>query len=199
MLNETDDKVVIEEKNSSIKKESHGFLREVLNFVLLALLIVVPIRIFIAQPFIVSGASMDPTFKTGEYLIVDELSYRFNEPQRGDVIIFKYPKDKTKFFIKRIIGLPEEKISAVNGEVFVNNEKLDENYLIDKDFDDFASNLKSGEYFVMGDNRQESLDSRSWGPLPEDLIRGKAFLRLLPVTRVGVFPGAIEKVVVEKN
>ena len=141
MLNETDDKVVIEEKNSSIKKESHGFLREVLNFVLLALLIVVPIRIFIAQPFIVSGASMDPTFKTGEYLIVDELSYRFNEPQRGDVIIFKYPKDKTKFFIKRIIGLPEEKISAVNGEVFVNNEKLDENYLIDKDFDDFASNL----------------------------------------------------------
>src|SRR3989338_9340260 len=92
----------------------HSFFKEAwetVRFIFIALLIVIPIRLFIAQPFIVSGASMDPTFTDGQYLIVDEVSYRFNEPIRGDVIIFKYPKDPKKYFIKRIIGLPRHTVS----------------------------------------------------------------------------------------
>jgi signal peptidase I len=190
----------LEESNSG-NKVSHSFLKEIIHFALIALFVVLPIRIFIAQPFIVSGSSMDPTFENGEYLIIDEISYRFNEPERGDVVVFKYPKDKSKFFIKRIIGLPEEKVEIIDGEVYIesldsngnkNRLKLEEGYLEIKNTDNFSLKLNTQEYFVMGDNRSASFDSRSWGPLPEDLIRGKAFLRLLPINRVDVLPGSIK-------
>lgn len=172
-----------------------SFLSELFRFALITLFIVLPIRVYIAQPFIVSGSSMDPTFENGEYLIVDELTYRLEDPARGDVIIFRFPQDTSKFFIKRIIGLPGETVDLDGGTVTIINEAhpeglvLDENYLSHQTFSTMRVTLQDDEYFVMGDNRPASSDSRVWGPLPEELIIGRAFLRLLPVTRASVLPG----------
>ncbi len=174
---------------------SSVFLSELIRFVLIAVFVVLPIRVFIAQPFIVSGSSMDPTFKNGEYLIVDEISYRFEEPVRGDVVIFKYPNDPSKYFIKRIIGLPGETVSISGNSVQIKNETspdgitLDETYLSHLTLSRTDVTLADDEYFVMGDNRTASSDSRIWGPLPRDLIIGRAFVRLLPVTKIALFPG----------
>lgn len=178
------------------KKEN--FFKEIVKFTLIALAIVIPIRAYVAQPFIVSGASMDPTFATGQYLIVDQLSYHFEDPKRGEVIIFRYPRDTETFFIKRIIGLPGETISVDNGKVtIINTEKpdgflLDEAAYITKDHktsDTFTLTLGHDEYFVMGDNRPQSSDSRAWGPLEDKYIVGRPFARLLPLTKISVFPG----------
>ena len=191
------DMQTVEEKKDSTKKERHNFFKEVFKFALVALLIVVPIRVFIAQPFLVNGSSMSPAFETGDYLIIDEISYRFKNPERGDVIVLKYPIDPSKFFIKRIIGLPRETVRIENGKLFIsknNAEEIEilEDYVLNKSFGNFNLTLSDDEYFVMGDNRTASLDSRSWGPLQENLIRGKAFVRLLPITNIGIFPGSIE-------
>ena len=175
-----------------------NFFTDLIKFSLVALLIVVPIRLYIAQPFIVSGDSMVPTFHNGEYLIVDEVSYRFEEPARGDVIIFRYPKDPSKYFIKRIIGLPGDTVALANGTVTITNtENPDgfvehEPYLMDaqRTTERYTVALGEGEYFVLGDNRPASSDSRSWGVLPEDNIVGRAFLRLLPIAHAAVLPGA---------
>lgn len=179
------------------KKKNEGFISEILRFALIALVIVLPIRLFIAQPFIVSGASMETTFSTGEYLIVDQLTYHLEEPERGDVIIFRYPKDPSKFFIKRIIGMPGDSITIRDHEVTITNTEypdgvtLDENYVLDKKpFGDIDEILAEGEYFVMGDNRDASSDSRAWGVLQRDKIVGRAFLRLFPLTDIGIFPGS---------
>ncbi|MCC2630926.1 MAG: signal peptidase signal peptidase [Candidatus Paceibacter sp.] len=177
------------------KKES--FFVEIFKFTFIALLIVLPIRLFIAQPFIVSGASMDPTFETGQYLIVDQLSYNVGEPKRGQVVIFKYPKDETKYFIKRIIGLPGETVNVNGTSVTIKNRtypdgfKLDEPYvsLNNEKEDSLTITLKNNEYFVMGDNRRESFDSRSWGALPRSDIIGKPFVRLFPLDSISIFPG----------
>jgi signal peptidase I len=177
------------------KKDS--FFGEIIKFTLIALLIVLPIRLFIAQPFIVQGASMDPTFASNEYLIVDQLSYRVGEPHRGEVVIFKYPKDQTKFFIKRVIGLPGETVVLDGTSVTVKNTAhpdgfvLDEPYISDRNEkeESLTMTLKENQYFVLGDNRRQSFDSRSWGILPRDLIIGKPFVRLYPFDKLGVFPG----------
>lgn len=176
-----------------------GSFWELLKYATLALLIVIPIRLFIAQPFIVSGTSMVPTFDDGEYLIVDEISYRFNDPARGDVIIFRFPVDPTKFFIKRIIGLPGETVAIQGSRILVTNDEhpegiiLDEPYISHRSNNSMAVTLGDGEYFVMGDNRSGSSDSRAWGPLDEKYIVGRAFLRLLPIAHAGIFPGHLEK------
>lgn len=169
---------------------------DLIKFVLIAILIVLPIRMLIAQPFIVSGSSMFPTFKDNQYLIVDQISYRFEEPKRGDIVIFRYPLDPSKFFIKRVIGLPNEKVSIKNGMVTVVDENgevisLDEPYLdIERESKDSEEiSLKDDEYFVLGDNRIASSDSRSWGVLPRKNIIGKAFLRLLPTDSININPG----------
>lgn len=172
-----------------------SFIKEIAQFVFFAVIIVVPIRVFIAQPYIVSGASMDPTFQSGNYLIVDQLSYRFTEPERGEVIIFRYPVDPSKFFIKRVIGLPLETIRIENGDVAIVNETNPDGIHIEEPYKKEAFTatmtvtLKADEYFVMGDNRNESLDSRIWGPLPKDLIVGRALVRLFPFSETAVFPG----------
>lgn len=177
------------------EKKEHP-LTEIIRFSLIALLIVFPIRMFIAQPFIVSGASMMDTFHNGEYLIVDQVSYRFNEPSRGDVIIFRYPRDPSKFFIKRVIGLPGEKIAIEGNTVTITNGShpegavLDEPYIASMQPNTFLEeNLGEGEYFVMGDNRDQSSDSRMWGVLQEQNIIGRALLRLFPIGAAGVMPG----------
>lgn len=176
-----------------------SFFSELFKFALIALFIVLPFRIFVAQPFIVNGASMDPTFESGDYLIVDQLTYKFEEPERGSPVIFKYPKDRTKFFIKRIIGLPKETVIIRGEEITIKNDanpegfSIDEPYIEFKKSDDLTVNLNEGEYFVMGDNRLGSSDSRAWGPLPEDDIIGRPLLRLFPLNKIGVFPGYSEE------
>lgn len=171
-----------------------NFWKELLKLVIFALVIVIPFRLFIAQPFIVDGASMDPTFQDGEYLIVDELSYRFRGPERGEVLIFKYPKDPDKYFIKRIIGLPGERISIESGEVIIFNGEhpdgfaLVEPYVVLEKNENGDFSLKDGEYFVMGDNRRESADSRLWGAVPEENIVGRPIVRFIPPA---LFPGAM--------
>lgn len=166
---------------------------EIARFTILTLLIVIPIRTFIAQPFIVSGASMTPTFQDKEYLIIDELSYHLRDPKRGEVIVFRYPQDPSKHFIKRIVGLPGETITIKNNQVFVNSNtepvKINEPYVNVNFSNNLEVTLEENEYFVMGDNRPQSLDSRIWGPLPEDLITGRALLRLFPLSRLGLLPG----------
>ena len=170
-------------------------LREIVMFVLLAVLVVLPVRAFLAQPFIVDGESMHPTFENANYLIIDEISYRFKEPVRGDVIVFRYPGDPSAFYIKRIIGLPGETVSILRGEVSItrmNGETLTfpEPYVVSEDATyTLSTTLGEGEYFVLGDNRPKSSDSRIWGPLPREDIVGRAFLRLLPPSSISVFPG----------
>ena len=179
--------------HSSGHKHSH-FWKELLKLVLLALVIVVPFRLYVAQPFIVDGASMDPTFEDGEYLIVDELSYRFREPNRGEVLIFKYPKDPKKYFIKRVIGLPGEKVYINNGEVVIFNDEqpegfaLVEPYVVLEKSEDTSFDLGEDEYFVMGDNRLQSADSRLWGAVPKENIVGRPIVRFIPPA---LFPGAM--------
>ncbi len=172
---------------------------DLLKFAVIALAIVIPIRLWIAQPFVVSGESMFPTFDNGQYLIVDEISYILGTPHRGDVVVFRYPGDTKRFFIKRIIGLPNETISVKNNEVTIINKehpegfKLNEPYINEKNFEGSEYKTKNGEYFVMGDNRNRSSDSRYWGVLPKKLLIGKAFLRLLPVSEVSYLPGAYKQ------
>lgn len=179
-----------------MNESKDNFFIEVLKFSLITLIIVLPFRLYIAKPFIVNGASMYPTFNNGHYLIVDQVSYNFiEEPQRGEVIVFKYPKDTSRFFIKRIIGLPEETVIMENGKVKIINKEnpeglyLIENYLEKLSGDNLNIKLSDDEYFVMGDNRNNSSDSRSWGPLKKEKIIGRVFLRLLPFTKIDLFPG----------
>lgn len=182
-----------------MEPERKGPLEEVITFALIALAIVIPIRLWIAQPFIVHGGSMEPTFESGEYLIVDQLTYRFEAPKRGDVIIMRYPKDPAIFFIKRVIGLPEEtvEIAAKNVIIYPANGgapvTLDESFLDpSREQNAYATYaLGADEYFVMGDNRLESSDSRSWGALPAKDVVGRAIARLFPLNRVSIFPGFV--------
>lgn len=175
-----------------------NFFTELLKFALIAVIIVVPVRLYVAQPFIVSGASMKPTFESGEYLIVDELSYRVGDPQRLDVIIFRYPRNPEEFFIKRIVGLPGETVRISQGVVSITTpagEKLElaEPYVVNEGNGGYLEAvLEENEYFVMGDNRPESSDSRVWGKLPRENIVGRAFLRLLPLSTISLLPGSAD-------
>jgi signal peptidase I len=167
------------------------FSFDLLKTLAVALLIVVPLRVFVAQPFFVRGSSMDPTFHNGDYLIIDELSYRFRSPKRGEVIVFRYPKDPTQFFIKRIIGLPGETVSGENGvitvERFGERIVLHEPYIASLTPDTFRITAGPNEYIVLGDNRGASADSRRWGVLPRDLIVGRVILTVWPPDAFSVF------------
>lgn len=188
--------VISETPTQNIPVKEESLMREIIRFSFYALIIVLPIRMFIAQPFIVSGASMETTFSTGQYLIVDQLTYHFEEPLRGDVIVFRYPKDPSKFFIKRIIGMPGDTIHIEGSEVTITNEENPEGMKLDEEYvhsmrptSTITEVLGEGEYFVMGDNRDASSDSRAWGVLQRDKIVGRALIRLFPLTEIGVLPG----------
>lgn len=187
------------DRSSVSEGPKSSFIGEVLNFAFIALVIVLPIRLFVAQPFIVSGASMETTFSSGEYLIVDQVSYRFEEPERGDVIVFRYPKDPSKFFIKRIIGIPGDTLDIAGSVVTLKNKDFPDGTTLTEPYIremapsvTLTETLGDDEYFVMGDNRNASSDSRMWGVLQRDKIVGKAFLRLYPFTELGVLPGAYD-------
>ncbi|MFW5853323.1 MAG: signal peptidase I [Patescibacteria group bacterium] len=169
---------------------------EIVRFILLTLIIVIPIRAYVAQPFIVSGVSMIPTFDNNEYLIIDELSYHFRDPQRGEVIVFRFPNDQNKFFIKRIIGLPKETINIQNGKISVTSPsgdtwEMNEPYIEETEINSQKQSftLSEDEYLVLGDNRQHSSDSRVWGPVVKNLIEGRALVRLFPLSHISWRPG----------
>ncbi len=174
-----------------------GAVREILTFIVLAIVIVVPIRFFVAQPFVVEGESMHPTFESGDYLIVDELSYHLGTPKRGDVVVFRYPNDEKIFYIKRIIGLPGETVHIDRGTTSITKADgteltLDESYVVTEDATYTQdTTLGTDQYFVMGDNRPRSSDSRAWGPLPKKDLMGRAYIRLLPPSETGILPGAV--------
>ena len=173
-------------------KYALNFTWEILKIVIIALAIIIPIRYFLIQPFFVNGASMDPNFLDGDYLIIDEISYRLNEPKRSDVIIFRYPLDPSQFFIKRVIGLPGETVKIEDGKVFIYSiETSDERIILDESAyleDSYTPGnleitLEEDEYFVLGDNRMASSDSRKWGELDEKYIIGRAWIRAWPFNR----------------
>ncbi len=172
-------------------------VKEVLLFIVLAVVIVIPIRTFIAQPFIVQGESMHPTFGNSDYLIIDQLSYRFHQPLRGDVVVFRAPPNPSLFYIKRVIGLPHETITIDHGVVHIIKEDgstldLQEPYVVTEDATyTLTTTLGADQYFVMGDNRPNSSDSRIWGALDKKEIIGHVFTRLIPVTKAGIDPGSI--------
>jgi signal peptidase I len=186
----------LSEKKKSTFKE---ILREIVIFALIAFGVVLPFRVYIAEPYLVDGRSMSPTFETGDYLIVDKLSYEIGTPKRNSVVVFKYPNDTSKSFIKRIIGLPGETVSIKNSIVTITNTEnpkgftIDQSYVVYPSQGNFEKTLGSDEYFVMGDNRAESFDSRSWGPLPKKDIIGKPIIRLFPLSKIGLLPGNDDK------
>lgn len=171
---------------------------ETVKYALVALVIIVPVRIFIAQPFIVSGNSMYPTYHNGEYLIVNETIKYFGEYHRGDVVIIRYPNDPSKYFIKRVIGLPGETVTIRNGVVSITSATqttplvLEEPYVQNRKNDNLSRTLDNDEFFVMGDNRAQSSDSRIWGPVPTRLMNGEALLRLFPISSIALHPGSVE-------
>lgn len=167
-------------------------------YVVIALGLALFIRFFIAAPYVVSGASMEPTFDNWHYLIVDRISYRLASPERGDVIIFDAPKEHGKALIKRIIGLPEETVILRDNSVTVINKSnpsgfvLSEPYLAEENLggkSNMETTLGADEYFVLGDNRRMSSDSRIWGVLPRELMVGRALIRLYPPTMIDILPG----------
>jgi len=173
------------------------FTFELIKVVVISLAIIIPIRYFLIQPFYVNGASMEPNFHDHEYLIIDEISYRFKTPQRGDIVVFRYPRNPQEYFIKRIIGLPGEKIQIKDGEVkliskdFINGIILEEPYLLSGtktySLNEELVELEDGEYFVLGDNRNSSKDSRSFGSVDKSFIIGRVLLRGWPFSRVELF------------
>lgn len=186
-------------------REPHPLL-EIVRFSVIALIIVVPIRMFIAQPFIVSGASMEDTFHNGEYLVVDQLSYHLRHPERGEVVVFRYPRDPSKFFIKRVIGVPGDTITIEGSTVSVSNNAYPQGLVLEESYIKsmrpgvtIVEELGDREYFVMGDNRDQSSDSRVWGVLQEENIVGRAFVRLFPPNEFGVLPGASSDAIIMSN
>lgn len=191
----------MEEEKTPFLQENKGknsiksIIKEILIFAVIAFGIVLPFRMFVAEPYIVDGASMDPTFKTGDYLIVDKISYEIGTPERNTVVVFKYPNDTSKNFIKRIIGLPGDTITMNGNEVKISNKEnpdgftINQSYVIHNMPGNFQITLGEDEYFAMGDNRAESFDSRSWGVLPKKDMLGRPILRLFPVNKIGILPG----------
>lgn len=188
----------MQEKVSLPRKIFHFFL-DIVETIVVALSFFVIIYLFLVQPHQVNGNSMWPSFYDGEYLLTDKFSYRINDPERGDVIIFhapsgaNCPKQLQCDFVKRIIGLPNEEIEIKQGKLFINGSAITEYYLPEKETilaqqkitDEFHLNLSEEEYFVMGDNRSHSSDSRAWGPVPKKNIVGKAWIRYWPPQRIG--------------
>lgn len=177
-----------------------SFTFEIVKIVVIALAIVIPIRYFLFQPFVVNGQSMEPNFSDGNYLIIDELSYRLRIPQRGEVIVFDSPVDSSRL-IKRIIGLPGETVQIENDKIKIYDNGayriLDEKEYLPEEFQtagDLKFFLDENQYFVLGDNRSASFDSRRFGPVSRDAIIGRVYLRAWPLDffdriKTPIYPG----------
>ena len=171
------------------------FVLEVLQIVIVSAAIVLPIRYFLVQPFNVKGESMEPTFNNNDYLVIDELTYRFRNPERGEVIVFRYPVDPSQFFIKRVIGLPGETVQVSDGHITIYNASEPNGFVLDEPYlsssvvttGNEKVTLGADEYMVFGDNRTESLDSRVFGPIKKTAIVGRVWIRGLPFSAATIF------------
>ncbi len=174
---------------------------DIIKFLAPIIVIVFVVRTYIAQPFIVDGESMSPNFHTGHYLIIDELSYRFKEPKRGDVVVLRYPLDTSRFFLKRIIGLPGDRVTLKDGKVYITNTATGKESVLAEPYQKQTTfpagqfkdvTLGDAEYFAMGDNRAGSSDSRAWGVLPRKDIVGHALFRLFPIKLAAITPASVD-------
>jgi signal peptidase I len=173
-------------------KQVGAFIWEMVKVVAIALVIILPIRYFLVQPFYVKGSSMEPNYHDYEYLIIDEITYRFNEPHRGDVVVLRDPSSSGQYFIKRIIGLPGETITITNGKVAIDGVDLDESVYLSDTLETYTSNvattdLTDNQYFVLGDNRPVSHDSRRFGPVDQSEFVGRVWVRAWPFNRFSVY------------
>ena len=177
------------------------FLLEFIQSIVLALAVFVLFYLFVAQPNEVKGSSMYPNFKDKQYLLTEKISYQFNEPQRGDVVIFKAPASEPCAadeceYIKRVIGVPGDIVMVKEGDVYLNGEKLDQSFLPEMVYsspgeymeEGVEKEVPEGQYLCFGDNRPNSRDGREFGPIDRDLIIGKAFFRYWPLDSVGLIP-----------
>jgi len=194
-----------EKKQSGVMSELFEFVWETAKVVLLSLIIILPVRYYLIQPFFVKGSSMVPNFHDKEYILVDKWTYKLGAPQRGDVIIFRYPDNPKEYFIKRILGLPGETIVAGNNnEVVVYNDRYREGFTVfekgylpetnptycgtNTTYCGTRVTLGEDEYYVMGDNREHSSDSRFFGPVHISYFAGMAWLRLWPLDKISFIP-----------
>ncbi len=170
------------------RQRSKPIVREMVETLLLTLLIFLTIRTLI-QNFRIEGTSMRPNLHDGQYLIVNKLVYYLHPPERGDVVVFHYPKNPNRDFIKRVIGLPGEKVEVRGERVLINGEELEEPYALHASSYAWGpQRMAEGEYFVLGDNRNSSSDSHNWGPLQRDDIIGKAWISYWPPQHLGLVP-----------
>ena len=186
--------VMQENSSSDTKKDSQ---RSLLIYTVVALGLALFIRFFIAAPYVVSGQSMEPNFHDWQYLIVDRISYDLGEPSRGDIIVFDLPHNESKAIIKRIIGLPGETVVLSGTQVTIINEEHPQGFTLEEPYLDSANlaggnelmmKLSADEFFVLGDNRRVSADSRAWGSLPRKDIVGRVLFRLYPFDQLSIFP-----------
>jgi signal peptidase I len=198
------------QKSEEQNEGSHfsGVIWEVVKMVFWVVVIIVPLRVFLIQPFFVQGASMEPNFEDREYLIINELGYKstdvfnwftvnsYKNLERGDVVVFRYPNNPSIFYIKRVIGLPGEKVEIRDNHVIISNSQNPDGFLLDESKylsptvetnGNQTVQLKNDEYFVLGDNREHSSDSRSWGSVPERDVVGKVLLRAWPIGKAKLF------------
>lgn len=177
-------------------KKTLAFIWEIVKIVVISLAIIIPIRYYLIQPFFVRGASMEPNFTNAQYLLINEISYRFEEPTRGEVIVFKYPLDTSQYYIKRIIGLPGETVEIKENQIIIYNPDSSQGMILEESaylpkktitWGNIRIELGEDEYFVLGDNRQASSDSRQWGVLPRQDIIGRVWLRAWPLNEMEVF------------
>lgn len=172
-----------------------AFLWEIVKVVIISLAIIIPVRYFLVQPFFVNGASMEETFQDGNYILIDEITFRFRDPERGEILVFRYPNDQTQFFIKRLIGMPGETVEIRDSKVTIRNVENPQGFVLREPYlmegQETKGNLRvkldPNEYFVMGDNRLHSSDSRFWGPVNRSLITGRVFARAWPFSEADFF------------
>lgn len=185
-----------EEIAPPLKSSVRDFIKEVAKVVVIALAIIIPVRFFLIQPFYVKGASMEPNFQDHEYLIIDEISYRFRQPVRGEVVVMRSPLKRSEFFIKRVIGLPGETVHIANSQVSITSDQYPQGLVLDESgylptgtltSGNVVATLANDEYFVLGDNRAASLDSRVFGSIDSGTIIGRAWVRAWPITSLTSF------------
>ncbi|OIN89131.1 signal peptidase I [Candidatus Beckwithbacteria bacterium CG1_02_47_37] len=183
-----------DEENNLLRRLWLWFL-DFIETIVIALAIFVVVYRFLFQPHQVKGSSMYDNFHDGEYLLTDKVTYRFRSPERGDVVVFKAPQNEDYDYIKRIIALPGDTVKISGGQVFVNNTLINESGFLDARITTHAGlyakegqnvTIPAAEYFVMGDNRNNSSDSREWGPVPAANLVGRTWLRYWPVNLLGV-------------